>query len=230
MPIGTVARQARYFQADHDSCLAAAHGCNQIPEGHPCLGDGCALAFFVNHHDPFFRPAGLYGPIRHLKLPPSPLDVVPQLLRRRLTDVDERFSLQMLGADPGINLCHRHRCFPFPFLHRRPEPAIAPGSPPPFGGLLRETRTTAHARAPSHPAIMCVVDPWDLLHPKILESPVGTIGDGQFQSRWRSAPSRAIRSRTASTVNTEPIEGGSTAIAGPALVHVRGIFIVEPSG
>ena len=35
-----VTRQTRYFQTDHDSRLASAHGRNQIPESRSRFGDG----------------------------------------------------------------------------------------------------------------------------------------------------------------------------------------------
>ena len=100
VPVGVVARQPRHLQAHHDPHLGPCHRPDETRKPRPRLRGGAAAALvLVEDHDLPFAPPQRSGLLGEAVLPPLALHVLAHLLERGLADVDERRTLEVLGAD-----------------------------------------------------------------------------------------------------------------------------------
>ena len=133
VPVTAVSSEPRSLQRQHDADTPFADRHQQPFEARPRRPAAGAAEILVDHHG--LVPAQAAGPIRKSILTAAALVIVPQLIRRRLPDVDDRVARQVVRRDLV------HRLPPSPWPSRPPCPrsgssplrAAAPqvsGSPP----------------------------------------------------------------------------------------------------
>src|SRR5271166_4960302 len=122
MPIAAVTGQPRRLDRKHGADAAFADRSQQALEAWPLDAASRAAEIVVNGLDR--TPAKLPRSISEPILPPAALRVVQELIGRRLADVDEGASAQMLSRDLGHRRSPR---LPAPLQSRAAE--FRPASP-----------------------------------------------------------------------------------------------------
>jgi hypothetical protein len=109
VPIGIVAREAGHFECEHDAYMSKHDFCGETGEAGALNDTGARQAeVFVDHDDPFRRPAkrGRLGDQSILTL--RRFAIVFDLIRRGLSKIDVSRAAQLRGTD----LCDVTHRFP----------------------------------------------------------------------------------------------------------------------
>src|SRR4051794_21033164 len=98
VPISIVSGQSGSFQREYRACQALAHGSEQATKSYSFLGPtaGPAKVLINDNH---LRKAQLLRSLSQCILPFFALQVIANLIRRRLTNVDIGSALQMLDSN-----------------------------------------------------------------------------------------------------------------------------------
>src|SRR6201997_854816 len=111
VPVAAVTRQSRRFDREYGTDPAFADRCQQAREAGPIDAGARAAKIIVDDFD--CSPAELPGTIGEPVLTAAALEIVQELIGRRLADVNKSAAAQMVSRDLG----HR-RSFRLPALPR----------------------------------------------------------------------------------------------------------------
>jgi hypothetical protein len=120
MPVAAVPSEPRGIEAEYSADLAGAQRGDQSVEAGPVDSAARGTAEIVVDDLDFCEAAPPCG-IDEFVLAPLALQVRPDLLRRRLTDIDNRFALQHGCRKQSVMRGHRRP----PVLRRRPLREVA---------------------------------------------------------------------------------------------------------
>src|SRR6478735_1054491 len=122
MPVSAVTGEPGGFDREYGSDASLADRREQALEARPVNSAARATEIIIDDLDN--RPAELFGAIGEPILAPLALPVVHELIGRRLTDVDESGTREMVSCDLG------HRRPPRPPARRRSRASGLPPTPP----------------------------------------------------------------------------------------------------
>lgn len=120
VPVAAVTRESRRLHRQHDADASLADGEQQPLEPRTSATAAGPPEVVVDHH--WVGPTQPAGTVCEPVLSPPALVMVPQLVSRRLPDVDEGLPTEMVRRD----LAHRRS----PFLVLPSPPSPAPALPP----------------------------------------------------------------------------------------------------
>src|SRR5271167_5265113 len=100
MPVGVIAGEPGYFEAEHDARVTECHLADEFLEAVAVLGV-CAgdAKVAVDRADALDRPAKRHRALTKRILALGALRVLEDLAQRRLADVQERVASQVIGVD-----------------------------------------------------------------------------------------------------------------------------------